>query len=91
MSLALKDKGMSDNWKDLVDLKILKKQCSDIIKMRQSLRSRLLEVQLKHLEADIREVKAKLEGDNFLTEDYERYEALKNEKNVLLNTLDALV
>lgn len=91
LETALKDKGISEDWKNLVDLKILKKQCPDIIKMRQSLNSRLIEVQLKRLDADIREVKAKLESDNFTTEDYERYEALKNEKNVLLNTLDALV
>lgn len=87
---ALKAKGMPDGWSDWVDLKILKKQCPDVIKMRQSLKNRLIEVQLKRLEADIREAKAKLESADFTAEDYERYEALKKEKNILLDTQGAL-
>ena len=90
LSLAIKGEGLPDEWVDWVDLKILKKQCPDVIKMRQSLKNRLIEVQLKRLDKDIREAKAKLEGTDFTAEDYERYEALKKEKNELLNSMDAL-
>ena len=59
-------------WRQQVDLRILKKQCPDIIKIRKDLDERIIEVQLKQLDADIRECKRILESGNFDDEDYRR-------------------
>ncbi len=71
-------------WRQQVDLRILKKQCPDIIKMRKDLDERIIEVQLKQLDADIRECKRILESGNFDDEDYRRFESLKKERDTLI-------
>ena len=73
------------DWRKQVDVRILKKQCPDIIVMRKDLDERIIEVQLRQLEADIRECKRILESGNFSDEDYQRYEGLKKERDVLLS------
>ncbi|MBQ8678072.1 MAG: DNA primase [Alphaproteobacteria bacterium] len=83
MIAALEEAGVKD-WSELADLRILKKQCPDMIKMRSSLLKRMTEVQLMKLESDIREARAKLETEDFSAEDYERYQALRKEKDALL-------
>ena len=72
------------DWKRLVDVHILKKQCPDIIKMRKDLDERIIEVQLRQLEVDIRESKRLLESGSFSDEDYKRYEMLRKERDMLL-------
>lgn len=72
------------DWKRLVDVHILKKQCPDIIKMRKDLDERIIEVQLRQLETDIRESKRLLESGSFSDEDYKRYEMLRKERDMLL-------
>ena len=72
------------DWKRLVDVHILKEQCPDIIKMRKDLDERIIEVQLRQLEADIRESKRLLESGSFSDEDYKRYEMLRKERDMLL-------
>lgn len=72
------------DWRKMVDTYILKKQCPDVAAMRTMLNERTLEVQLKQIENDIREAKAKLESGNFDEEDFNRYEALKKERDALL-------
>ena len=63
---------------------MIKKQCSDVIKMRQNLDERILEVQLKQLENDIRECVRQMESDSSFSEAYSRYESLKKERDALL-------
>ena len=75
-------------WRNMVDLRILKKQCPDIIKMRKELNERIIEVQLKQLEADIRDCKRILESGNFSDDDYLRFESLKKERDALINESD---
>ena len=75
-------------WRNMVDLRILKKQCPDIIKMRKELNERIIEVQLKQLEADIRDCKRILESGNFGDDDYLRFESLKKERDALINESD---
>ena len=75
-------------WRRLVDVHILKKQCPDIIKMRKDLDERLVEVQLRQLETDIRESKRVLENGDFSSDDYKRYEMLKKERDLLLKEND---
>ena len=72
------------DWRKLVDVHILKKQYPDIIKMRAELDERVLEMQLKVLEADIRESKRLLESGQFSEADYQRYQNLKKERDALL-------
>ncbi len=71
-------------WRKMIDAHILKKQCPDIIKMRKNLDERIIEVQLRRLEADIRESKRVLESGRFSDEDYQRYEMLKKERDLLI-------
>lgn len=88
LALKLDEKLSGTAWRKLVEGHILKKQCPDIIKMRKDLDERIIEVQLKQLEADIRESKRVLESGHFSDEDYRRYEALKKERNALLQEND---
>ena len=76
--------------KEKTDLKVLKKQCPDIIKMRADLNNRLVEIQLKYLDREIRECKRLLASGNFSDEDYLRYESYKKERNVILSEADNL-
>ena len=89
--IALTDKLKENNFeqilKEKTDLTVLKKQCPDIIKMRKNLDSRLVEIQLKRLDNEIRECKRLLASGNFSDEDYLRYESYKKERNAIL--LDA--
>ena len=71
-------------WRKMIDAHILKKQCPDIIKMRKNLDERIVEVQLRRLDADIRESKRVLESGRFSDEDYQRYEMLKKERDLLI-------
>ena len=84
LSGLLEQKGVGDILRRAVDGRILKKQCPDIIRMRRDLDERIIEVQLKQLEADIRECKRVLESGQFSEEDYRRFEALKKERDALL-------
>ena len=76
--------------KEKTDLTVLKKQCPDIIKMRADLNSRLVEIQLKRLDNEIRECKRLLASGNFSDEDYLRYESYKKERNAILSEADNL-
>ena len=64
---------------------MLKKQYPDVIKMRQNLDERILEVQLKQLENDIRECARQMENSESFDEAYSRYETLKKERDALLS------
>ena len=78
------------SWRKFVDLRILKKQCPDIIKMRKDLNERIIEVQLKQLETDIKECKRILETGNFNDDDYRRFESLKKERDMLIKENEVL-
>ena len=84
LSQKLDELSGGTTWRKLVDSRILKKQCPDIIKMRKDLDERIIEVQLRQLESDIRESKRVLESGNFTDEDFKRFEGLKKERDALL-------
>lgn len=86
----LDDKGLADVLKQKIDLRVLKKQCPDIIKMRKDLDGRIIEIQLRQLDADIRECKRVFETGNFSEEDVKRFEALKREKDALLSETEEI-
>ena len=82
----LRDKGFADTLKNHVEVKMLHRQCPDIIKMRHNLEQRMVEVQLRQLEKDIRDCMLQIEtGDSFSEEAYNRYESLKKERDALLS------
>jgi len=79
------DKGFDEELKNRVDLKMLFKQCPDIMLMRKNLDDRIVEVQLRQLEMDIRECMRQMQtGDSFSEETFSRYESLKKEREALL-------
>ena len=84
----LKERDFEQILKEKTDLTVLKKQCPDIIKMRKNLDSRLVEIQLKRLDNEIRECKRLLASGNFSDEDYLRYEAYKKERNAILTDVE---
>ena len=81
----LTDKGFAEVLQKNIELKMLKKQYPDVIKMRQNLDERILEVQLKQLENDIRECARQMENCESFDEAYSRYETLKKERDALLS------
>ena len=81
----LKDKGFDEELKSRIELKMLQKQCPDIMRMRKNLDDRIVEVQLRQLEMDIRECMRQMQtGDSFSEETFSRYESLKKEREALL-------
>ena len=55
--------------------------------MRKKLDERIVEVQLKQLEVDIRECMRQMQiGDSFSEEVFLRYESLKKERDALLSS-----
>ncbi|MBE6452560.1 MAG: DNA primase [Alphaproteobacteria bacterium] len=83
--IMLKNKGFEDVLKKQIDTNMLRKQCPDIIKMRKNLDRRIVEVQLKQLENDIRECMRIMQTNDFSEDVYMRYESLKKEREVLLS------
>ena len=68
---------------------MLRRQCPDVIKTRQNLDERIIEVQLRQLESDIRECVRQMETGESFDEAYGRYESLKKERDALLQTQGA--
>jgi hypothetical protein len=86
----LKKNNFAQVLNEKIDFKVLKKQCPNIIKMRKDLDGRLIEIQLKRLDSEIRECKRLLASGNFSDEDYLRYETYKKERNAILSEADNL-
>lgn len=83
----LSEKDFDEVIKNQLELKMLLKQCPDVIKMRKKLDERIVEVQLKQLETDIRECMRQMQtGDSFSEEVFLRYESLKKERDALLSS-----
>ncbi len=87
---ALDARNLGNTARQQLDLKVLKKQNPDIVKMRHNLDERLIEVQLRQLEADIRECKAKFESATVSDDEFRRFEALKKERDALLQEIEDL-
>lgn len=82
--VKLENVGLVNVLRKKTDVKMLKKQYPDIIKLRKDLDARIVEIKLRQLEIDIRECKRAFEDGVFSDEDYRRFEALKKERDVLL-------
>ena len=72
--------GLGKDCETLLEFKLMKQQNPDILKMRENLDLRIVESQIRQLEAEIRESLRILEGsDSFSDEEYKKYQFLKNE------------
>ncbi len=85
----LKDKGFGEELQKRIELKMLRRQCPDVVKMRQALDERMIEMQLRQLDGDIRECMRQMSADKEFSEElYNRYESLKKERAALLASVE---
>lgn len=83
----LKECGFAKDLSALWEFKMLRQQNPYIAKIREEIDTKILEVQLKQLETEIRECLRVIEvSESFPDEVYQRYETLKRDKDALLNT-----
>ena len=82
---SLCDKGLKDSLKSLWELEMLRQQKPYINDLRKEIDRKILEAQLKLLEAEIRECRRVMETNESLPEEiYERLSSLQKERNALL-------
>lgn len=83
----LAEQGWEKDVRELLEFRMMKKQNPDIMKMRQHLDERIVEEQLTQLEAEIKDCLRQIDTcESFPEEVFSRYESLKKEREVLLNT-----
>ena len=89
MTEKLKARGLQKSVDELLEYKMLKIQNPNDVRMRENLDLRILESQLKQLDAEIKECLRVMETSESLSDDvYKRYESLKKEKENLLAAQD---
>ena len=81
---ALQNKGFSQKINELWELGMIRAQKPFASSLRQQINSLITAVQIKQLEAEIRECKLKLNSENVSDEDYQLYLSLKAERDLLL-------
>lgn len=87
MSAALKARGEDKRAEALLEFKMLRLQNPNDVIMRENLDLRIIESQLKQLEIEIKECRRAMETAESLSDEvYKRYESLKKEQEMLLNT-----
>lgn len=89
MTEKLKARGLQKSVDELLEFKMLKIQNPNDVHMRENLDLRILESQLKQLDAEIKECLRVMGTSESLSDDiYKRYESLKKEKENLLAAQD---
>lgn len=81
----LEEQGKGEAAKKLLETKMMQRLNHDVITMRKNLDIKIVESQLKQMDCEIRDCLAKLSGDSFSEEVYNRYESLKKERESLIN------
>ncbi len=85
LQAELDKRGLAKTAAGLLDLRMMKKQNSDVIKMRHSLDARIVEVQLCQLDNEIKNCLKQIENsDVFPEEVFAHYESLKKERLLLV-------
>ena len=88
---AMKQRGLLEQVNTLWEVQMLKTQKADVLKLRDEINTKIVEVQLQQLEAEIKECLRQIEtAEVFPDEVYKRYESLKKEKEQLLNAEEAI-
>lgn len=81
------ERGLKAEIEALWEVKMLKSQKADVLKLRDEINTKILEVQLQQLDNEIRECLRIMEtSTDFSEEEYKRYESLKKEKEVLISS-----
>lgn len=84
---AMESNGFGKELNSLWELKMFRQQNPYITKIREEIDMKIVEVQLRQLENEIRECLRVIEtSESFPEEVYQQYESLKKEKDALLNT-----
>lgn len=87
MFKRLSERGFEKDLGSLWELDMLKQQNPYVFKIRSEIDTKIIEVQLKQLENEIRECLRIIQtSESFPEEVYKRYESLKKEKEALLDT-----
>ncbi len=82
---ALKEEGFANYIDGLWEVRMLRQQNSDLRKLRREIDTKILEMQLRQLENEIKECVRVLEtSESFSQEVYERCQMLKKEREALL-------
>jgi len=85
------ERGLKTDIEALWEVKMLKSQKADVLKLRDEINTKIVEVQLQQLDTEIRECLRIMEtSSEFMEEEYKRYESLKKEKEVLISSQDPL-
>ena len=84
------ERGLKSEVEALWEVKMLKSQKADILKLRDEINTKIIEVQLQQLDNEIRECLRIMETSaDFSEEEYKRYEKLKKEKEVIISSQDS--
>ena len=87
MYKSLEEKGFGKDLAELWELNMFKQQNPYLPKIRSEIDTKIIEVQLKQLENEIRECLRIIQTSESFPEDvYKHYESLKKEKEALLDT-----
>lgn len=87
MSAVLKARGLWEKAEKLLEFKMLRLQNPNDVVMRENIDLRIVESQLKQLDAELRECRRVMEtADVFPDEVYKRYESLKKDQEALLES-----
>ena len=80
------EKHLASHW----ELEIFRQKNPYINKIREEIDTKIIEVQIKQLDNEIKECLRIIQvSESFAEEAYQRYESLKKEKESLLNTQNA--
>lgn len=86
----LQEKGLEKDLAALWELEMFRQQNPYINKIREEIDTKIIEVQIKQLDNEIKECLRIIQvSESFPEEAYQRYESLKKEKESLLNTQNA--
>lgn len=84
LTKLLEEKGFIDDLQNLWEINMLRSQKPFINDLRHQIGTLITAVQIKQLDKDIHECKLKLEKEGATDDDYQRYLALRSERNLLL-------
>ena len=86
----MQEKGLEKDLAALWELEMFRQQNPYINKIREEIDTKIIEVQIKQLDNEIKECLRIIQvSESFPEEAYQRYESLKKEKESLLNTQNA--
>lgn len=86
---GLKERNLGSLASDLLECKMMRRQNTDIVKMRHNLDARIVEEQLGQIDIEIKECLRQIDCcDSFPEEVFARYESLKKEREALIQSSD---